>query len=310
MILSTKILGALAAALIAVPACGTSAPELPSSTPSEMLTELTENTDLLRNVTTYEWDDDGAAAGARFTWISADDNDANEAAAVLAGYLISNRSKLMAVDSGFLGLSKVTAAQLNPQLVRSYATALGPHLAQLVGGQHGAFGSLRTEVADDPGTLRNLLSVFVADPEAGRTIIEASHAAAEQYEEAAAAAPPDSDDSVAALEAAGSLLGAAYGAVELANSDIPTPSNGPANSEMAVRVASILVPADPNPAIVSKYVQDGQLMSPVEVENKFSNTAMRTYYLDLQNYIGTKGFEDGQDAFFAAFMASSGVPPP
>jgi hypothetical protein len=103
-------------------------------------------------------------------------------------------------------------------------------------------------------------------------------------------------------------LGAAYGAVKLAGSDIPTPSSGLADSEMAVRVAAILVPADSNPAIVSKYVQDGRLMTPSEVENTFSSNEMRTYYLDLQNYIGTKGFDDGQNAFFAAFKDSSGVP--
>ncbi|MBY0288001.1 MAG: hypothetical protein K2X52_12720 [Mycobacteriaceae bacterium] len=264
--------------------------------------------DILDDVTTYDWDDDGAAAGARFTWIAGDDGPANQGAATLAGYLISNHGKLSALDSGFLGLTKVPAAQLNPQLVRNYATAIAPHLGQLVGGRQSAFHSLRTQMADDPLGLRNLLTVFVADPEAGRTAVEATHAAAEQYEESAAAAPPDSDDSVAALRAAGSLLGAAYGAVELADSDIPTPSSGAATSEMAVRVASILVPADPNPAIVSKYVQDGRLMSPAEVENKFSDTAMRTYYLDVQNYIGTKGFESGNNAFFGAFKDSSGVP--
>ncbi|MFI5506052.1 hypothetical protein ACIA48_01180 [Mycobacterium sp. NPDC051804] len=269
---------------------------------------LTGRDDLLTNVTTYGWDDGGTAAGARFTWISQQDNDANQAAAALANFLMSNHTKLAALDSGFLGLTKVSAAQLNPQLVRSYATALAPHLGELVGGRQSAFDSLRAQVADDPLALRNLLSVFVADPEAGRTAVEATHASAEQYEEAAAADPPDSDESVAALKAAGSLLGAAYGAVELANSDIPTPSSGQATSEMAVRIAAILVPADPNPAIVSKYVQDGRLMSPTEVEKQFSSTAMRTYYLDLQNYIGTKGFEDGHNAFFAAFKDSSGVP--
>jgi hypothetical protein len=77
---------------------------------------------------------------------------------------------------------------------------------------------------------------------------------------------------------------------------------------MAVRVAAILVPADPNPAIVSKYVEGGRLMRPAEVEDKYSITAMRTYYLDLQNYIGTKGFEDGHNAFFTAFKDSAGVP--
>ena len=310
MIRSIRFLVVLATALITVSACSTSTPELPPDSPSEMLSMLTSGDDLLTKVTTHEWDDGGAAAGARFTWISQQDNDANQAAAALANFFISDHTKLAALDSGFLGLTKVSAAQLNPQLIRSYATALAPHLGELVGGRQTAFDSLRTQVADDPLALRNLLSVFVADPEAGRTAVEATHALAEQYEEAAAADPPDSDESVAALKAAGSLLGAAYGAVELANSDIPTPSNGPADSEMAVRIAAILVPADPNPAIVSKYVRDGRLMSPAEVESKFSTSAMRTYYLDLQNYIGTKGFEDGQNAFFTAFKDSSGVPPP
>ena len=176
------------------------------------------------------------------------------------------------MDSGFLGLSKVPAAQLNPLLIRSYATALAPHIGELVGGQQSAFDSLRTQVADDPLALRNLLSVFVADPEAGRTAVEAAHSAAEQYEDAAAAAPPGSDEAVADLRSAGSLLGAAYGAVKLAGSDIPTPCSVGATNEMAVRVAAILVPSDPNPARVSKYVQDGRLMTPSEVENKSRRT--------------------------------------
>lgn len=310
MIRKIRILGGLAAAFIAVSACSTSVPELPPDSPSQMVNELTsaQGAHDLNSVTTYELNDDDAAAGARFTWIGQNGDDANRAAAVLAEYLIRNHSKLTALDSGFLGLTKVSAAELNPQLVRDYATALAPHVGELVGGNESAFDSVRTQVADEPLTLRNLLSIFVADPEAGRTAIEATHASAEHYEEAAAAAPPDSDESVADLKAAGSLLGAAYGAVDLANSDIPTPTSGEATSEMAVRVATIRVPADPNPAIVSKYVEGGKLMPPAEVESKYSSTAMRTYYLDLQNYIGTKGFEDGHNAFFAAFKDSAGVP--
>lgn len=310
MIRPVRILGGLAAAFVAVSACSTSAPELPPDSPSEMRGMLTsaQGDHDLNSVTTYEWADDGAAAGARFAWIAQNDDDADQAAAMLAEYLIGNHSKLSALDSGFLGLTKVSAAQLNPRLVRDYARALAPHLGELVGGNQSAFGSLRTQAADDPLALRNLLSVFVTDAEAGRTAIEATHASAEQYEEAAAADPPDSDESVAALKAAGSLLGAAFGAVELAASNIPTPSSGEATSDMAVRVATILVPADPNPAIVSKYVEGGRLMPPAEVEKKYSITAMRTYYLDLQNYIGTKGFEDGHNAFFAAFKDSAGVP--
>lgn len=317
---STRILSILAAALIAASACGTSSPELPPDSPSEMLSVLTSDggDGDLKKVTTYDWHDGGAAAGARFTWIGQDagssDGDvasqATQAAAALAEFLMANQGALMAVDSGFLGLSKAPAAQLNPLLIRSYATALAPHLGDLVGGRQSAFDSLRTQVADDPLALRNLLSVFVADPEAGRTAVEAAHAAAEQYEDAAAAVPPDSDEAVANLRAAGSLLGAAYGTVTLAGSAIPTPAPGAATNEMALRIAATLVPADPNPAKVSEYVQGGRLMTPAEVESKLSKNVMRTYYLDLQDYISTKGFGDGLDAFFVAFMASSGVPPP
>jgi hypothetical protein len=310
---STRIFSIPMAMLIALSACGTSAPELPPDSSSEMVNVLTSDTgdDVLKKVTTYEWDDDGAAAAGRFTWIGQDDeSQATQAAALIAEYLIADHNSLAALDAGFLGLSKVPAAQLNPFLIRSYATALAPHISELVGGQQSAFDSLRAQVGDDSLALRNLLSVFVADPEAGRTAVEATHSAAEQYEIDAAAAPPDSDESVADLRAAGSLLGAAYGAVELAGSDIPTPTIGEATNDMAVRVAAILVPADPNAAKVSQYVQDGRLMSPAEVERRFSNTAMRRYFLDLQDYISGKGFGDGMSAFHDAFMARAGVPPP
>jgi hypothetical protein len=311
---STRILGILIAVLITVSACGMSAPELPPDSPSAMVKVLTDETgdDVLRNVTTYEWDDDGAVAAARFTWVGQDGDEAlaTQVTAVIAEYLTANHNSLAALDSGFLGLSKIAAAQLNPLLIRSYATALAPYMGELVEGQQGAFDSLRNKVADDPAALRNLMSVFVADPEAGRTAVEATHAAAEQYEIDAAAAPPDSDESVADLRAAGSLLGAAYGAGELAGSDIPTPPIGEATNDMAVRVAAILVPADPNAAKVSTYVQDGRLMSPDEVRSKFSNTAMRTYFLDLRDYISGKGFGDGMSAFHNVFMANSGVPAP
>jgi hypothetical protein len=315
-----RVLSSLAVALIAVSACSTSPPELPPDSPSAMHSVLTNETgdDFLERITTYEWDDGGAAAGERFTWVGGDPNSdgdvapqATQVAAVLAEFLIAQHTKLMGLDSGFLGLSKSAAAHLNPALFHSYATALAPYLSELVGGQQRAFDLLRTQVADDPLTARNLLSVFVPDPDAGRTIITAAQFAAGKYIDATAAAPPDSDESVADLRAAGSLLGAAYGSVKLAGSDIPTPTSGGATNEMAVRLASILVPSDPNPAKVSKYVQDGKLMTPAEVESRFSTTAMRTYFLDLLDYLSTdKGFGDGVTAFHRAFMASSGVPAP
>ena len=71
---STRILSILAAALIAVSACGTSPPELPPDSPSKMRSVLTGDgaEDVLKTLTTYDWDDGGAAAGARFTWVGQD----------------------------------------------------------------------------------------------------------------------------------------------------------------------------------------------------------------------------------------------
>lgn len=312
---STRTISILAAMLIAVSACGSSPPELPPDSPSamvEVLTSDTGNADL-KKLTTYEWDDDGAAVGAQFTWIgeNAASTDgavaaqAAQAAAALAEFLIADHAALMAVGSGFLGLSKVPAAQLNPLLVRSYSAALAPFFGDLVGGQQQAFETVRTEVLADPSALRNLLSVLVADPEAGRTAVETARVAAERYEDAAAADPPGGDESVTDLTAAGSLLGSSFGAVKQEGSDIPTRTSGEALNDMAVRIASTLVRSDPNPAKVSKYVQDGALMTPDEVERTFSNAAMRTYFLDLQDYISTKGFGDGLSAFQDAFKATS-----
>ena len=71
---SMRTLSILTTVLIAVSACGTSRPELPPDSPPEMVSQLTSDTgdDVLKMVTTYDWDDGGAVAGARFTWIGQD----------------------------------------------------------------------------------------------------------------------------------------------------------------------------------------------------------------------------------------------
>ncbi|MCT7661230.1 hypothetical protein [Mycobacterium deserti] len=313
---TTNLLGILAACIIAVSACGTAPPELPPDSPPAMsqLLASDEADDVLNRLTTYAWDDDGAAAATRFTWIGADAHateagaasQANQAAAVLAEFLLTHHNNLTAIKSGFLGSSKVTAAQLNPLLIRSYATALAPYIKDLAGGQDAAFQAPRTQVSDDPSALRGLLSVLVADPEAGRLIAESVQSAAEMYEDYAASAASDSDESVTDLRAAGSLLGAVAGAARQTGAEIPVSTGGEALNDMAVRTASTLLRSDPNPGEVGKYVRGGKLMPPAEVEREFSKNAMRTYFLDLQEYLSDRGFGDGLSAFNNAFRTSSG----
>ena len=192
-------------AFFTISACSTSTPTLPPDSPSDVYSWLTSNSadNYLYEVTTYPWDDNGGAAGARFTWIgldaaSADRDAASQAAksaAVITDFLITDHSDLTSVGSGFLGMTKVSAAELNPLLIRSYSDVLAPYVGQTVRGTDASFDSVRSKVADDPAALRNLLAILVADPEAGRTIAEAADTAAARFEDAAAAAAPDSEES-------------------------------------------------------------------------------------------------------------------
>jgi hypothetical protein len=127
------IIAILAATLTA---CG-SAPSLPadSSPPAmEALLTGTGGPTFLHDISTYGWSDGGAEAGQRFGWIGTDAASADSAAAtqagqsadVLAQFLADNYDDLMKLHHGFLGLSKETLGDRNPQLLRAYANALAP----------------------------------------------------------------------------------------------------------------------------------------------------------------------------------------
>lgn len=314
------LLWPLLAVLVVITGCGSSPPTLPSDTSSAVSEVLTSDSgqEFLSDITTYEWDDDGDAAGARFDWIGGDASSAqgdaasqaNQSAAVLADFLLSHDDDLMSVGSGFIGITKMPAAELNPLLIRSYAWALAPYLNRMVSGDDPAFESLRSTIVDDPAALRNMLSVIVADPEGARTLADAANAAAGILEDSAAAAPPDSDDSVADLRAAGMLLGAVAGAVtHTGTTDVPTQTFGEALNGLSVRIATTLVRTDPNPASLSKYIRNGQLMAPADVEREFTADELRSYFLSLRGYLSEKGLGDALSVFQSAFRASSGEAP-
>ena len=203
------------------------------------------------------------------------------------------------------------AAQLNPLLIRSYADALAPYVDQMVSGDDEPFGSLRSKVTEDPAGLRSLLAVLVADPDAGQTMARAADTASAGFEDDAASAPPDSDASVADLVAAGSLLGSVEGAVtHVGAAGVSTPTIGEALNDLSVRIAATLVRNDPNPATLSRYVRNGQLMAPADVEREFTQDEMRNYFLSLRSYLSEKGLGDGLDAFQDAFRAGSGETSP
>ncbi|MGV0791362.1 hypothetical protein [Mycolicibacterium sp. XJ1819] len=311
---------ALLLTLSVAPGCGSPPPALPAENPTEVHRMLTGDsaTDFLTQIATYPWEDDGAAAGARFTWIGRDaastDGDAasraSQAAAALTDFLLAEHNDLMSVRAGFLGLTKVPAAQLNPLLFRSFAAALGPFLSRMVDGTDPEFASFRDGVTANPTALRNVLTVLVAGTEAAGTIVESANSAAGSLEDAAATAPPGSQDSVSDLAAAGSMLGAVAGAAQQARTTgISPPVLADALNDLTVRIATALVRADPNPGTVSQYVRNGRLMTPDDVERDFGSQELQAYYSTLASYLTEKGFGEALSEFEKSFRTGSGETP-
>jgi hypothetical protein len=299
--------------------CAKSSPTLPPDSPTKVHTLLAGASadDFLTQITTYAWNDDGAAAGARFSWISRDAaaKDASAAARaeqsadVLAEFLLNHHDELVSIRSGFLGLSKRTAAQENPILIRSYARALAPYLGRLVGHNGSAFESVQTAIASDPSALRDLLSVVVPDTEAGQTIARAANASAGSFEDAAVAAWSAGKDTTGDLTSAGTLLGSVAGAVQQAGSrDVRVPTTGETLNQLTVRIATTVVRTDPNPTAIQEYVQNGQLMDAAAVERALSADVLRSFFLTLRGYLNEKGFAESLNAFQDAYTAAASVP--
>lgn len=319
----TRIVALICALLLtlsATAACGGNPPDLPPNSPRDVHRILTGDsaTDFLTAITTHPWDDDGAAAGERFTWIGRDaasPNDdaavrASQAAAAVADFLLAEHNDLMSVRAGFMGLTRTPAAQLNPALFRSFAVAVAPYLGRMVNGVDAEFAAVRDTVIHNPTALRNLLTVMMTDSEAANSLIQGANDAAGRLEDAATAAPPGSQDSVANLAAAGSLLGAAAGAAGQARTTgISPPVVDNAHNEMSIRIATVLVRVDPNPGTVSMYVRNGRLMTPADVEQQFGADELQAYYGTLTNYLTEKGFGEAIAAFENAFRTSSGETP-
>lgn len=210
----------------------------------------------------------------------------------------------MTIRYGLFGLSKMNAAQRNPELIRSYASALAPFLGDLVSGDNEDFASIRQVVAEDPVALRELLAVLVGDSAAGQTILDAGRVAMAGWTDDAFEAWRAGADVKPALSSAGKLLGSISGAVELTGvAGVDAPESGGAMNEVVLRLATAMVPRDPDPAIVRQYLQGGKLLGPAAVSEKFGSDQMSSYYLTVEEYVSAKGFGWAMSGFVNDFVA-------
>src|SRR5262245_2020892 len=120
--------------VVSLAGCGR-APELPADDAAtyQMVTGG-DGQQFLRHISSHDWDDGGKAAADRLSWIARDARSADEAAARRAGeaahaiatFLAENRDELSALPAGWFGLRHRPVGELNPELVRGYASALTP----------------------------------------------------------------------------------------------------------------------------------------------------------------------------------------
>jgi hypothetical protein len=286
-----------AAALLAVvlAGCSTAEPPLPESTSPDAVHAMLTGSDgaaKLRDVSAYDWPDEGAKPAGYFTWIgpdagSADDQTATragESARVIADVLAANRDDLESVS---------------PKLLDAYSGALVPYQGAMVGDPAGVrgFGS-----ALELAAARNVFAVIGTDDFA-----EKAHARGLQIAaEAAGKACKDTSlaDSVAtpAIRSAAYLFGLARSVREPVGQQQSIDQMTRAMAEACLGVAG--VPAE---GTIRNFVTDGKLIAP---EQTFATGTTEAYYQSTLDYLAVMGIDTGgyDDWYDEAWGQSPDVP--
>jgi hypothetical protein len=139
----------------------------------------------LRQISSHDWDDKGAAAAATLSWIARDAQSADataaqragEAAHAIATFLADNKDELLQLSAGWFGLQHRAVGQLNPALVKGYASALIPFQGAIVGDVKPMRGFEIIGDGIDLSSARNVFAVIDTNTEAGKTFNEFNEAA-------------------------------------------------------------------------------------------------------------------------------------
>ncbi|MUL84155.1 MULTISPECIES: hypothetical protein [unclassified Mycolicibacterium] len=269
--------------------CSPNKPTLPSDTSQAAITALltgAHGTEFLKEITRYDWPDEGREAGQLFDWISAAAESPDQTTAKQAGVAAHALAGFLADESGDLK----DTGHGDPALIAAYSNALSPYQAAMVGDSRGTSGF---EPLDNlESALPRTASVFAAlygTPTAKEQFASAAKSRAEAYEaqfaEFAATNPSLPDDRVERSYALWSarLRGLLARSEELANSDDEPAISLGATSQLRFAIVSRMVHGS-DPRISEQYFNsNGTLVSP----DTLKGGPLSLYNAQLINYLST-----------------------
>lgn len=252
----------------------------------------------LWQISSHDWDDKGTAAAARLSWISRDAQSADMAAAQRAGkaahalttFLADNKDKLFRLSTGWLGLQHRDVGQLNPALVKGYASTLIPFQGAIVGDVRSMRGFEIVGDGIDLSAARNVVAVIDTNTEAGNTFNDAAQQRVRAYLHAyAAAAVSKNTDNLVDLQHAAGLAGVLAGGQRISgNSAVETRTAQYWINWAGYELAAALGARLGEPDIPDQYfTADGRLKAPDQVsKNDLDGLATA-----LENFTFRHGFQ-------------------
>lgn len=305
----------------ALAACGTSAPALPSGS-SDMYRLVTsqDGDAFLRQISIFDWPDDGSQVAGDFAWISEDAASQNsvyairagEAAFALASFLAENASELLHIPHGFLELDHSSIGELNGSLVEGYATALAPFMLGLAGNSErlAGFDGLAGNVGNNLVASRDIFSVIATDVNAGSIFVNHSYSvglatvrnAAESIcvkRSSIRSIGPESIRDAAILAGLAASIGE-----QLSEGGIPVREVAQVMDDVVHAMASICIDAEVGPLSdqLNPYIEHGKLISPEVAVQRFKY--LESYYQSQRDYLASRGLS--LEAFTTTYRQARG----
>jgi hypothetical protein len=257
-------------------ACGRAPTLPPDDTATYQLLTGGNGQEFLRQISSHDWDDGGQAAAERLSWIARDAESTDESTAKRAGeaaheiavFIAGNKDELSRLSSGWFGFQHRSVGELNPELVRGYASALSPFQGALVGDVKSVSGFTIIGDGADVSSARNVFAVIDTNTQAGKDFNDSAYQRVKDYLHTyAEAVAGGKREGLVALQHAAELAGVVDGGQrESGNEAIKTETAQHWMNWAGYEVASAMGVRPDGPEIPNQFfAPDGHLTSPDQV---------------------------------------------
>jgi len=282
--------------------CGGGPPSLPADDSPASVHDVLTGTggqDFLYEVSTYHWDDGGAAAAKLFEWIGTEATStdprvagrAGESAHALASFLSNRGENLLDIKTGVFGLSRSTVGALNPSLLRAYGAALTPFQGAMVCDTRPVkgFDTLADPCEAAVSAAKPVFAALNTDPETASAFADAAYARMDRYLQLFVENDPASVSNPfpSALSYVGRLLGLVT--IGATHSDVIPPTIEQESTQAGYLVAKALLVKDPSLRFPAKFLANGSVMSPLEVRQNLGVNGLDEYTRNLANFLSDNG---------------------